>query len=107
MSQIDKKDKLDNDKISEEETHMLGILKTEKQKMTILKLQNKKELHFKKLKVIILVSVILGLLGLIWGVTKFDLLNVKNSQVWKKLPFFAKEEKVKRKRTKQPKSSPC
>ncbi len=103
MSPDDEKEKksFEDEEISEEETHMLGDLEDRDVDDDDPEIAEQKRASFKKLKAIILILVIVGLLGLIWGVTKFDLLNIKNAEVWKKLPFFAKEETAKKKNEEQ------
>lgn len=56
---------------------------------------------FKRLKAVILTLVIAGAVLLMWGVTKFDLLNLKDTKVWEKLPFIGKEEKKEKKEEEQ------
>jgi len=56
-----------------------------------------KESTFRRLKAVILVLVISGAVLLMWGVTKFDLLNLKETKVWEKLPFIGKKEAPKKK----------
>jgi len=59
------------------------------------------ESPFRRLKAVILILVISGAVLLMWGVTKFDLLNLKETKVWEKLPFIGKKEAPKKKEEEQ------
>lgn len=56
---------------------------------------------FRKLKALILLMVITGTLVLMWVVVKYDLLHLKGSKVWEKVPFLAKKPAEQKKEEKQ------
>ncbi len=92
MSRDDEKEEK---KIDDSETHFID---EDEEKEPKDERPAKPPASFKKLKAVILILVIAGALGLMWGVTRFDLLNFKDNQMWKKLPFFAKKEEPAKKK---------
>lgn len=50
-----------------------------------------KKSPFRRLKFLILLLLIGGILALMWSVVKFDLLNLKDKKIWEKIPFLTKK----------------
>lgn len=104
MSPKDKKDKEKEEfenKIDESETTIVDLEDAPEETEEDLSPEKYQRQKKRRLKTIILVSVIVGALGLMWLVTKYDLLNLKDADVWKKLPFFAKKEEQAKKKEEQ------